>query len=181
MPFQGDQPIGEIRMPAPAGFAPAPGLRWSETVDLAALNSQALIDLWLSKRPNDEALPACEQFDDLELRRWSDNLIMLDVAPDAADDRRYRYREIGSAAAAPEGGDFSGQFMHAALPAAKAVPRLQIYDRAIRTRAPVVVAARTELAGSVGAKWHVSALPLSHHGDDVDLIMVLLYVEPLSP
>lgn len=167
-------------MPAPSGFAPAPGLRWAAGVDLAILNSRALIELWLSKRPNDEALPAYDRFDALELRRWIDNLILLDVAPDAADGRRYSYHSVGTAAAAVEGGDFSGQCVHTALPAAKAVPRLQIYDRAIRSRAPVVVAARTELPESGIAKWHVSALPLSSHGDTADQIMVLVYVEALS-
>lgn len=171
-------------MPAPSGFAPAPGLRWAAGVDLAVLNSRALIELWLSKRPNDEALPAYDRFDALELRRWTDNLILLDVAPDAADDRRYSYRSLGTAAAAVEGGDFSARFMHTALPAAKAVPRLQIYDRAIRTRAPVVVAACTDRPGSGTeqsiAKWHVSALPLSSDGDKADQIMVLVYVEALS-
>ncbi|MEQ8584742.1 MAG: hypothetical protein RLO01_07030 [Thalassobaculaceae bacterium] len=183
MPSSEENPTGEIRMPFPPGFAPAPGLRWSESVDLAAVNSRALVALWLSKRPTDEALPAYDRFDALELRRWADNLILLDVAPDGADGRRYSYRSVGAAAAAVDGGDLSGRFMHAAMPAAQALPRTRIYDRAVRTRAPVVVAARTEVPGSGSgrpiAKWDVSALPLSSDGDKADRLMVLVYVEAL--
>lgn len=179
MPSSEENPSGEIRMPFPPGFAPAPGLRWAESIDLAAINSRALVALWLSKRPTDDALPAYDRFDALELRRWADNLILLDVAPDGADGRRYRYRSVGAAAAALEGGDLSGRFMHAAMPAAQALPRTRIYDRAVRARAPAVVAARTEPTGPAGAKWDVSALPLSSDGNRADQLMVLIYVEAL--
>lgn len=185
MPSSEENPTGEIRMPFPLGFAPAPGLRWADSVDLAAVNSRALVALWLSKRPTEETLPAYNRFDALELRRWADNLILLDVAPDGADGRRYSYRSVGAAAAAVEGGDLSGRFMHAAMPAAQALPRTRIYDRAVRTRAPVVVATRTEVPGSGRgrpvAKWDVSALPLSSDGDRgrADQLMVLVYVEAL--
>jgi hypothetical protein len=174
----------DIEMPPPYGVAPAPGHRWDTAVDFAVENTRALIGLWIAKRHVRRDLPAFSQFDSLELRPWLDNLIVLDAKATVLGGRDYTYRSVGSAAAAVEGGNFAGLNLRDALPAAQAEPRLQFYDRALRTRGPVEIHRRIPLGddaeGPRSVQWDAVALPLSRDQLYADHLMVLTYVEALG-
>lgn len=180
MPAAQTVPSTNIEMPPPFGFAPAPSPRWEPAVDFAARNIGALVALWKAKRPTRRALPAFRHFDDLELRPWADNLTLLDVESTLFGERSYRYRSVGPAAASVEGGNFTGLYLRDALSKAQTAPRVQLYDRALQTRAPVrvhhrIVSGAPNAAGE--ALWDAVALPLSHDRERADHLMVLTYVE----
>ena len=124
----------DIDMPEPYGFAPAPGLRWETGIDFAARNIHALITLWHGRRPSRHGLPSYGQFDALELRPWADHLIVLELDITLFGKRCFRYRTVGAAASAVEGGNFSGLYLSDALSPAQADPRIEFYERAMRAR-----------------------------------------------
>ncbi|MDF1791958.1 MAG: hypothetical protein P1U88_08610 [Thalassobaculaceae bacterium] len=170
----------EILMPTPHSYAPAPGARHGSAVDFAAENLRMLIDLWIAKRPTRRGLPALGHFDSLELRAWLDNLIILNVERTVLGSPGYRYHSIGPAASAVEGGDYCGLYLSEALSPAQSAPRILLYDRVVRTRAPAEVHCRTEMADRTIAKWDAVALPLSHDQGQTDHLMVLTYVAPAT-
>jgi hypothetical protein len=182
-------PSGEIEMPAPYGVAPAPGLRWEPGIDFAAMNIRALITLWHARCPSRHGLPSYSQFDALELRPWADHLIVLDLDITLFGKRCFRYRSVGPAASAVEGGNFSGLYLGDALSPAQADPRIVFYERAMRARAPVELHRPVEVVGQDGAgspgaqrdaRWDSVALPLSEDHHHADHLMVLTYVEVLG-
>lgn len=175
-------PNADIPMPSPYGFAPAPGAHWDpeSSVDFAAENTAMLRDLWASKRPSPRMLPSFILFDGLELRPWLDNLIVLDVDRDAQGARTYQYRAVGAGASVIEGGDFSGRALHDALSPIQVASRIQLYDRAIRTRSPTEIHRRVEMVGAGIAKWDLVALPLARDGLKADHLMVLVYIDEVG-
>ena len=174
--------IDDIEMPTPYGYAPAPGLRLTASIDFALRNIRALVALWESRRGTRHGLPGFAQFDALELRPWADNLMVLDVEPTLFGGRSYRYRTVGPSAAAVEGGNFCGLYLSDALSRVQAVPRLQLYDLALDARTSMEVHRRIEGAEAAGpaAQWDAVALPLARNGQDADHLMVLTYVEALG-
>lgn len=175
----------DIDMPEPYGFAPAPGLRWETGIDFAARNIHALITLWHGRRPSRHGLPSYGQFDALELRPWADHLIVLELDITLFGKRCFRYRTVGAAASAVEGGNFSGLYLSDALSPAQADPRIEFYERAMRARAPVelhrqMVSGVRSASDEATAQWDAVALPLSDDQHHADHLMVLTYVEALG-
>ena len=124
--------------PPPSGYAPAPKPRRPTPlpVDFAIENTRHLRDLWTSKRPARGSLPGIRFFYELELRPWIDNLVLYGV--ERSDDQYvYRFQKVGKSVAAIDGGDFSGQLMHHALPPTQLWAIIGHYDAAVRTRGPV--------------------------------------------
>lgn len=175
----------DIEMPRPYGFAPAPGRRWTASVDLADTNMRALTALWENRRSSRHGLPDLASFDPLELQPWSDHLVVLDAEPIVFGGRTYRYRTVGSAAAAVEGGNFRGLYLNDALSPAQAIPRIRLYDLALDARASMRVRQEIALEHPRGtparrARWDALALPLARDGRKADLVMALIYVEALG-
>ncbi|WPZ36460.1 hypothetical protein T8K17_09965 [Thalassobaculum sp. OXR-137] len=174
----------DIDMPRPYAFAPAPGRRWTASVDLAEVNIRALTALWESRRPSRHGLPALAQFDPLALQPWTEHLIVLEAEPLVFGGRSYLYRTVGAAAAGVEGGNFQGLFLSDALSPAQSIPRIRLYDLAMDARASMRVRQEIALerAGKrVGrARWDALALPLARDGRRPDHLMMLAYVEALG-
>lgn len=167
--------------PPPFGYAPAPKPRRppAAPVDFAVENTRQLRELWSSKRPRRGALPAWRFFDALELRPWTDNLVLY-RAERLEDQYVYRFAKVGPGVAAIDGGDFTGKLMHQALPPSQLWAVIGLYDAAVRTRGPVEYHETVPAPGSGSVKWDKLVLPLSDDGDEVDHLLMLLYAEQVG-
>ena len=76
-----------------------------------------------------------------------------------------------------DGGDFSGQLMHRALPPTQLWAVIGHYDAAVRTRGPVEFHDTIASPASGAVKWDKLLLPLSDDGSEVDHLLMLLYAE----
>jgi hypothetical protein len=164
--------------PPPSGYAPAPKPHRPSTipVDFAIENTRQLRDLWSAKRPGRGSLPAYRFFDELELRPWTDNLVLYGV--ERSDDQLvYRFKKVGKNVVEIDGGDFSGQLMHRALPPTQLWAVIGHYDAAVRTRGPVEFHDTIASPASGAVKWDKLLLPLSDEGSEVDHLLMLLYAE----
>lgn len=164
--------------PPPHDFAPAPRPRRPSAmpVDFAIENTRQLRDLWAAKRPGRGMLPAYRFFDALELRPWSDNLVLYS-AERIGDQYVYRFQKVGKSVAAIDGGDFTGKLMHQALAPTQLWAIIGHYDAAVRTRGPVEFHDTIPSPGGGAVKWDKLLLPLSDGGTEVDHLLMLLYAE----
>lgn len=172
------------KIPAPAGYAPAPRSRKPPVVevDFAKEAVTRLHSLWTAKRPGRNRLPEFSFFDALELQFWSDNLCLMGIEYDDEMQPVFRFDRVGRHLPAIDGGDFTGRYMHEALSPARVWTLVGLYEPAIRRRRAIdyheVVPGPSD---GPGAKWDMLVMPLANGGPTVDQLLVLTYVEPVEP
>jgi hypothetical protein len=124
-------------------------------------------EYWLSKcagRP----MPSRSDIDPLELRDCLGNLCLIDVTGDAPT--RFRFRLDGTIVALATGFDLTGKFVDEVPDIAYRDFMTTIYERVVRTRAPLFLVNDEDWKGYDIRVTSVT-LPLSSNGESVDAIL----------
>jgi hypothetical protein len=132
-----------------------------------------LFQFWHAKL-NGRRIPASSAFDRVDMARWADNLMMVDVPGDIAD---FRIRWLGANLAEMFATPRAGTGMEAMTSVGERSSVLPQYRVVIDTGLPAYYATEVELSkrGVVAQKKLI--LPLSSDGETVDAVLAGIYPE----
>lgn len=127
-----------------------------------------LYEAWNSLR-EEERLPSWKEIKTLNLRRWSHNLVLIEVV----GGNKYVYRHYGSRFKELFGKDMTGNSLDK-LPEAQQALILFEYDYVRTKRGPAWRSYTGDFDGEL-VTWERLVLPVATNGQDIDMLMVGAY------
>ena len=140
------------------------------------IQDQRLLELfqfWRAKL-NGRRIPASGDFDQADLARWADNLMMIDVPGDIAN---FRIRWLGSNLATMFATPRAGTGIEAMTSVGERSSVLPQYRVVIDTGLPAYYATEVELSRRGVVAQQKLILPLSGDGEKVDAVLAGIYPE----
>jgi hypothetical protein len=156
-----------------------PGERTMPLVDIdnpTAIRDQRLLGLfqfWHGKLDG-RRLPASADFDQADVARWADNLMLVDVPGEIVD---FRIRWLGANVAAMFGTPRAGTGIEAMTSEGERNSVIPQYRVVIDTGLPAYYETEVELSGRGLVDQRKLLLPLSGNGNRVDAVLACIYHE----
>jgi hypothetical protein len=137
-----------------------------------------LFQFWRTKL-NGRRMPASAEFDRVDMARWTDNLMLIDVPGEIAD---FRIRWLGANLAAMFATPRAGTGIEAMTSVGERSSILPQYRIVIDTGVPAYYATEVELSQRGVVAQQKLILPLSSNGKKVDAVLAGIYPElPRKP
>jgi hypothetical protein len=122
---------------------------------------------WESKR-RDGRLPSRADIDPIELKPFLGNIFMLDVV---GDQKRFRYRLVGTKIVARVGRDSTGKFQEEAYSPEQAAENNALYRLICETKKPVRNFGVINWVNRKFLRYEIANMPLADDGETVNIIL----------
>lgn len=134
---------------------------------------QELHRCWQSL-PRAGHLPSRKDFDPLAVPGLLRDLFLIDVVRDDAGARRYRYRLVGTGNVERFGRDNTGRWLDEAIEVPHRDNFLDMYERAVTTRAPICEKLTAEHMQRKYLLYERLLLPMADDGETPDILVGLI-------
>ena len=131
-----------------------------------------LADYLAAKAPPGK-LPGRQHIDPLDIPDLLSWIMLIDVFPKPAGERRYRIRLMGTEVVAIQGVDETGKYMEDVLTGAAGAEIVHQCDEMLRTREPYYRRGVVATKGREHVHYERIAFPLAADGERVDMLILV--------